>query len=77
MLPIGYNNFVSSKHIVAILPPDAAQVKKLRRDASEFGMLINATDGLKAKSVIVLRSNHIVLSALQPETLKARLKGLM
>ena len=76
ILPIGYNNFVSIRHIVAILPPDSAPVKKLRHDAAAFGMLINATNGRKERSVIVIKSGHIMLSALPPDNLKARVTSL-
>ena len=73
MVPVGYENFVNSSAIVAILNPDSSPLKKLRRSAEAERMLINATSGRKARSLIVMKSNHIILSALQTETLKQRL----
>jgi hypothetical protein len=76
MIPIGYENYVNSNYVVAILKPDSAPVKRIRDKASGDGKLINATSGRKARSLIVTENNHVVLSALQPETLKLRLKNL-
>jgi len=76
MIPIGHENFVESDSIVVVLRPDSAPAKNLRRAADASSMLINATSGRKARSIIVLESNHIVLSALQPETLKMRLRTM-
>jgi regulator of extracellular matrix RemA (YlzA/DUF370 family) len=73
MVPVGYENFVNGSSIVAILKPDSSPLKKLKRNAEAERMLINATSGRKARSLIVMKSNHIILSALQPETLKQRL----
>ena len=77
IIPIGHENFVESNVIVAILRPESAPARKLRHGAHESGMLINATSGRKARSIIVLKSNHIILSTLQPETLKMRFKGMI
>jgi hypothetical protein len=73
MISVGYENFVTSGSIVAILKPDSSPLKKLRRNAEAERMLVNATSGRKARSLIVMNSNHIILSALQPETLKQKL----
>ena len=73
MIPVGYENFVNSSFMVAILKPDSSPLKKLRLKAEDERMLINATSGRKARSLIVMKSNHIILSALQTETLKQRL----
>jgi hypothetical protein len=73
MVPVGYENFVNGSSIVAILKPDSSPLKKLRRNAEAERMLVNATSGRKARSLIVMNSNHIILSALQPETLKQKL----
>jgi len=74
MIPIGYENFVDSDSIVVVLSTDSAPAMRLRRGAKESRRLINATSGRKARSLIVMKSNHIILSALQPETIKSRLK---
>jgi hypothetical protein len=73
MISVGYENFVTSGSIVEILKPDSSPLKKLRRNADAERMLVNATSGRKARSLIVMNSNHIILSALQPETLKQKL----
>ena len=73
MIPVGYGNLVKSSLIVAILKPDSSPLKKLRHKAESERMLLNATSGRKARSLIVMESNHIILSALQTETLKQRL----
>jgi regulator of extracellular matrix RemA (YlzA/DUF370 family) len=73
MISVGYENFVNSSLMVAILKPDSSPLKKLRHKAENERMLINATSGRKARSLIVMKSNHIILSALQTETLKQRL----
>ena len=73
MIPVGYENFANSNFIVGIFKSDSSPLKKLRHKAENERMLINATSGRKARSLIVMKSNHIILSALQPETLKQRL----
>ena len=77
ILSIGHKQFVESSSIVAILNPDSAPARRLRRGAAEAGMLMDATKGRKVRSIIVQNSNHIVLSALGPETIESRFKKLM
>ena len=69
---IGYGNMISAERIIAIVSPDAAPVKRMVQGAKDRGMLIDASCGRKTKAVIVTDSDHIVLSALQPETLSHR-----
>lgn len=64
---------VSSSKIVAVVSPDAAPVKRMIQDARDKGMLIDASCGRKTKAVIVTDSDHIVLSAIQPETVAHRI----
>jgi regulator of extracellular matrix RemA (YlzA/DUF370 family) len=73
MISIGYDNFVRTNTIVSILPLKSARTARLKRGAHEQGRLINASSGRRVKSIIVLKSNHIVLSALGPDKLKMRL----
>ena len=75
MINIGYGNMVSAERIVAIVSPDAAPVRRLVQSAKEKGMLIDASCGRKTKAVIITDSDHIVLSAIQPETVVHRLGG--
>lgn len=77
MLSIGHKNFVEINSIVEIMRSDSDPAKKLRRGAAEDQMLINATNGKKVRSLIVLKSNHMVLSTLSPVTLKSRIMDLM
>ncbi len=73
MIPIGHKNFVESKQIVAVLRPDSAGAKRLRCSAAESGLLITATNGKTTRSLIVMETSHIVLSALSIKALKVRL----
>ena len=73
LLSIGYDNFLWSPSILGVFKPDSAPMKKLRREASEKGFLIDATSGRRTRSMILMNTGHFVLSSLQPETLKARL----
>ena len=76
MIPIGHKNFVESANVLTILRPDSAPAKRLRRSAAESGTLVNATNGRTASSLIVLDTNHIVLSVLTVKTIKSRFKRL-
>ena len=69
---IGYGNMVSDLRIVSIVSPDSAPVKRLIQDSREKGMLIDATYGRKTKSVIVMDSEHVILSAIVPEQIALR-----
>ena len=73
MLPIGHENYVQSESVAIILRPDSAPMKKLRIRANEQRMLIDATNGRKTRSLIVMKSNHIVLSSIKPKVLMSRL----
>ncbi|MEG0895185.1 MAG: DUF370 domain-containing protein [Oscillospiraceae bacterium] len=67
LVNIGYSNMVSQDKIVAIVSPESAPIKRIITEAKEKGKLIDATYGKKTKSVIVMESEHIVLSAKQPD----------
>lgn len=69
---IGYGNIVGVDRIVAIVAPESAPIKRLIAEAREKSTLIDATQGRKTRGVIITDSNHIVLSALQPETMASR-----
>lgn len=69
---IGYGNIVGVDRIVAIVAPESAPVKRLIADARESHKLIDATQGRKTRGVIITDSDHIILSALQPETMASR-----
>lgn len=70
---IGYGNIVSAGRIVAIVSPDSAPIKRLIQEAREQGRLIDATYGRRTRAVVMMDSDHVVLSALQTETVAQRL----
>ena len=70
---IGYGNIVSSGRIIAIIAPESAPIKRVITEAREAGRLIDATFGRRTRAVLVMDSGHIVLSAIQPETMGQRI----
>lgn len=75
LVNIGFGNAVVAERIVVIITPASASGKRLREEAKENNLLIDATHGRKTRSIIVMDSNHVVLSAMQPETLAGRLSN--
>ena len=73
LINIGFGNIVSANRLVAIVSPESAPIKRIIQDARERGMLIDATYGRRTRAVIVTDSDHIILSAVQPETVAHRL----
>ncbi|HOP29186.1 MAG TPA: DUF370 domain-containing protein [Spirochaetota bacterium] len=73
LLNIGFGNAVVAERIIAVITPSSASGKRLKDEARENNLLIDATHGRKTRSIIIMDSNHIVLSAMQPETLSNRL----
>lgn len=69
---IGYGNMVNSNHVLSIIKPEAAPIKRMVQNAKDSGLAIDATCGRKTKSVLVMNTGHLVLSALLPETIAAR-----
>jgi regulator of extracellular matrix RemA (YlzA/DUF370 family) len=72
LVNVGFGNSVVSRRVVAIISPNAAPIKRLRDEAREDKRLIDATQGRKTRSVIITDSNHVVLSAIQSETIAQR-----
>ncbi|HUJ16404.1 MAG TPA: DUF370 domain-containing protein [Nitrospirota bacterium] len=72
---IGYGNLVMTSKIVAVLAPDSAPMRRLKDDARERKMLLDATQGRKTRSIIITDSDHVILSAVQVETLMQRFAG--
>jgi regulator of extracellular matrix RemA (YlzA/DUF370 family) len=70
---IGFGNIVSVLRIVTIVTPDSAPIKRLKEDAQKKGKLIDATQGRRTRSVIITDSDHVILSALQVETVTQRM----
>lgn len=67
LINIGFGNLVSQERVVAIVSPDSAPIKRMVQESRERGMLIDATYGRKTASILVMDSDHVVLSALAPE----------
>ena len=72
LLNVGFGNTVASERIIAVIAPDSAPVKRMVQEAREKGRLVDATHGRRTRAVIVMDSMHIVLSALQSETVASR-----
>ncbi len=72
LIHIGFGNIVNTDKIIAIVSPDSAPVKRMVQKAKESGVAIDATQGRKTKSVLVMSNSQLVLSALLPETIAGR-----
>ena len=75
LINVGFGNIVSSDRIIAIVSPESAPIKRMVQDSRETGNLIDATYGRRTRSVIITDSGHIILSAIQTETVASRLAG--
>jgi len=73
LVNIGFGNIVSANRIIAIVSPESAPIKRIIQEARDRGMLIDATYGRRTRAVIITDSDHVVLSAVQPETVANRL----
>lgn len=73
LINIGFGNMVSANRIVAIVSPESAPIKRIIQEARDRGMLIDATYGRRTRAVVITDSDHIILSAVQPETVSNRL----
>ena len=75
LVNIGFGNMVSVDRIVGVVSPESAPIKRIISDARDKGRLIDATYGRRTRAVIVADSGHIILSAIQPETVASRIAG--
>ena len=73
-LNIGFGNLVSAGRVLAVVSPESAPIKRLSQEAKDRGMLIDASFGRKTKSVLLMDTDHVILSAITPESLLARLE---
>ena len=73
LINIGFGNMVSANRLVAIVSPESAPIKRIIQDAKEQETLIDATYGRRTRAVIIMDSDHVILSAVQPETVANRL----
>ena len=72
LINIGFGNMISSARLLAIVSPDSAPIKRLVQEAKDRGMLIDATYGRRTRSIVVMDTDHVILSAVQPETIAGR-----
>ena len=73
LLNIGYGNLVIASRVVAVVSPQSSPMRRLREEASERGKLVDATHGRRTRSILVTDSDHVILSAINPETIASRL----
>lgn len=73
LINIGFGNIISANRLVAIVSPESAPIKRVIQDARDRGMLIDATYGRRTRAVVIMDSDHIILSAVQPATVAHRL----
>ena len=72
---VGYGNLIAVERIITLTSPDSAPIKRLVQDAKDAGRVIDASCGRKTRAVIITDSDHVILSALQAETIASRLEG--
>lgn len=72
LLNIGHGNFVVASRVIAVVNPAAAPMKRLRDEASRRGKLVDSTQGRRTRSIVLMDSDHVILSAINPETIAAR-----
>lgn len=75
LVNIGFGSMVAAGRVLSILAPDSAPIKRVIQEAKDRGMLIDASYGRKTKSVLLMDTDHVILSAVSPETLTARWQG--
>ena len=75
LLNIGFGSMVAARRILAIMDPDSAPIKRVMQEAKERGMLIDASYGRKTKAVILMDTDHVILSAMTTDVLSARWNG--
>ena len=75
LVNIGFGNMVNADRIIAIVSPESAPIKRMVQEARDRGNLVDATFGRRTRAVLITDSDHIILSALQPETVASRFNG--
>lgn len=74
LINIGFGNMVSSSRLIGMVSPESAPIKRMIQEARDRGMLIDATYGRRTRAVIIMDTDHIVLSAILPETIAGRME---
>ena len=75
LINIGFGNIVSDERIISIVSPESAPIKRIVQEAKDSKMAIDATYGRRSRSVLIMDSGHIILSAVQPETIAGRVEN--
>ena len=75
LLNVGFGNMVAEGRIVAVIAPDSAPVKRMVQEARDDGHLVDATAGRRTRAVLMMDTGHVVLSAVQPETIAGRMQS--
>lgn len=75
LINIGFGNMVSAGRVIAIVSPESAPIKRIIQDVRDKGLLIDATYGRRTRAVVITDSGHVILSAIQPETIAGRMSG--
>ena len=75
LINIGFGNAVIAERVIAVITPLSASGKRIREEAKENNLLIDTTHGRKTRAIIIMDSNHVILSAMQPETIANRLNS--
>ena len=73
LVNIGFGNIVSANRIIAIVSPDSAPIKRIVQEAKDSKMAVDATSGRRTRAVLIMDSGHVILSAVQPETVAGRI----
>jgi len=73
LINIGFGNVVSASRVIAVVSPESAPIKRIIQEARDANVLVDATYGRKTRAVIIVDSGHVILSAIQPETVAGRL----
>lgn len=73
LINIGFGNMINAGRLITIVSPESAPIKRIIQEAKEKGLLIDATYGRRTRAVIIMDSDHVILSAIQPETVAGRL----
>ena len=74
LINIGFGNMISASRMITMVSPESAPIKRIIQEARDKGMLIDATYGRRTRAVIIMDSDHVILSAVQPETVANRMK---
>ncbi len=75
LINIGFGNMISANRLITIVSPESAPIKRIIQDAKDKGRLIDATYGRRTRAVIIMDSDHVILSAVQPETVAGRFEN--